>query len=115
MEKRKKLLMYAAISAMAVVLTMTFFCVFPDVAAKASAKDVLDVIIKVLKYVSIIVGVIMLLSGIMKFVVAKQNDNGPDEHKAAATMAVGIVLIILFTVIIDESMVKKIAGWITDK
>ena len=114
MEKRKKLMTYAAIAAMAVVLTMTFAFVVPDVfAATAKAKDVLNVIIQVLKYVSIIIGVIMLLSGIMKFVVAKQNDNGPDEHKAAATMAVGIVLIILFTVIIDKGMVDTIASWMS--
>lgn len=113
MEKKTKIISYSVICAMAAVLAATAYYVMPEVYAEATAADVLSVVHTVLKYISVIIGIVLFLSGIMKYVVAKQNDSGPEEHKAAATMAVGIVLIILFTVIIDDTMMTKIAGWIS--
>ncbi len=76
------------------------FAAEPDGAAAAST--VMDIIYTVLKYITTIVGVIMVIVGIVGFVVSRQNENGPDEHKAVVKMAVGIVLILLFTVIITK-------------
>ena len=102
-----------AVIAMALALAVPIFMMTGGVyAAPAKASDVLEVIHKVLKFLTVIVGSIVLLSGIVKYVMAKQDSNGPDEHKAIMTMAVGVILIILFTVIIDKPVMDKIAGWI---
>ena len=101
-----------AVVVMALALATVILMLTGGVYAAAAAKDVLEVIHKVLKYLTVIVGSIVLLSGIVKYVMAKQDSNGPDEHKAIMTMAVGVILIILFTVIIDDNVMSKIAGWI---
>ena len=101
-----------AVIAMALALAVPIFMMTGGVYAAAQAKDVLEVIHKVLKYLTVIAGSIVLLSGIVKYVMAKQDSNGPDEHKAIMSMAVGVILIILFTVIIDTDTMNTIAGWI---
>ena len=76
--------------------------VYADNELNEGAKNIVGMVYKVLKYIAVIIGVVMFLSGVMGFVTSKQNDNGPEEHKAVAKMAVGVILTVLFTVIINE-------------
>ncbi len=79
---------------------------------KEKVNTVMEIIHAVLKYTTMIIGVITLLTGIVSFVISKQNDNGPDEHKAIVKMAVGLILIMLFTLIINENMWDKLVEMI---
>ena len=77
--------------------------VYADGELNEGAKNIVGMVYRVLKYIAVIIGVVMFLSGVMGFVTSKQNDNGPEEHKAVAKMAVGVILTVLFTVIINEN------------
>lgn len=109
--KKEKVFYITAFALVAVLLTATANILFPEVMAadgiSGGATNIVKIIYKVLKYIAVIVGVIFFLSGVMGYVVARQNENGPDEHKAVTKMAVGLILTLLFTVIIKENWAVK--------
>ena len=88
------------VAMLGVLLSASMFIMFPSAFADANAEIVVTFVIRVLKLISIVTGVIFILVGAFKFSIAHANDQGPDQNKAIAT---GLVLILLFTVIINKS------------
>lgn len=91
------------VAMLGVLLSASMFIMFPSAFADANAEIVVTFVIRVLKLISIVSGVIFILVGAFKFSIAHANDQGPDQNKAIAMMATGLVLVLLFTVIINKS------------
>ena len=87
----------------ALVCTVAFMlCI--SYAADDNVSKVVGVVYTVLNALTKIIGGFMVISGIVSYVIAKQNDNGPDEHKAVTKMAVGLILILLFSIIGKDTL-----------
>ena len=115
MRTRRQILMFLAIAGIAALMTVVVCNGIPivyadttDTSGDAKINKVMSIIYPVLKYLTIFIGGFMIISGIIAYVIAKQNDNGPDEHKAIVKMAVGSVLVMLFTVILDQGTLEKL-------
>ena len=115
MRTRRQILMFLAIAGIAALMTVVVYNGIPivyadttDTSGDAKINKVMSIIYPVLKYLTIFIGGFMIISGIIAYVIAKQNDNGPDEHKAIVKMAVGSVLVMLFTVILDQGTLEKL-------
>ena len=115
MRTRRHILMFLAIAGIAALMTVVVYNGIPivyadttDTSGDAKINKVMSIIYPVLKYLTIFIGGFMIISGIIAYVIAKQNDNGPDEHKAIVKMAVGSVLVMLFTVILDQGTLEKL-------
>ena len=91
------------VAMLGVLLSASMFIMFPSAFADANAEIVVTFVIRVLKLISIVTVVIFILVGVFKFSIAHANDQGPDQNKAIAMMATGLVLVLLFTVIINKS------------
>ena len=116
MRTRRQILMFLAIAGIAALMTVVVYTGMPivyadppaaDTSSDAKIKKIMDILYPVLKYLTIFIGGFMIISGIIAYVIAKQNDNGPDEHKAIVKMAVGSVLVMLFTVILNQGLLES--------
>ncbi len=120
MRTRRQILMFLAIAGIAALMTVVVYTGMPivyadtpaatpaaDTSSDAKINKVMSIIYPVLKYLTIFIGGFMIISGIIAYVIAKQNDNGPDEHKAIVKMAVGSVLVMLFTVILNQGLLES--------
>ena len=63
-------------------------------------------IFNVLKTITTIVGAIFLIVGIVRFIIAHANEDGPNQQKAAMLIATGIALIIIGPVLSQLIQVK---------
>lgn len=61
-------------------------------AAEASA---FESIFRVVKIITTVLGAIFLIVGIVKFVIAHANEDGPSQQKAAMMIATGIALVVI--------------------
>ena len=100
---------------MIMALSAVMLVVFPTALAdgEETATTVMNIIHRVLQYVTTIIGVLMLITGIISFVISRQEENGPNEHKSIVKMAVGLILIILFTMIINDEVWNSLVSSIT--
>ncbi len=60
--------------------------------AFATQDAAFSVIFSVGKYIAGVLGVIFIFVGIIRYIIANNNDSGPDMQKAAQMLATGIVL-----------------------
>ena len=67
--------------------------------ANGKQQGVFDIIFKIAKYICGVLGVIFIMVGIMRYVIAHNNESGPDMQKAAQMLATGLVLIALGVVV----------------
>ena len=100
---KKRLLM---VMCLATIMTLMFASVMVMAADTASVAAVVHTVLSALTK---IIGGFMVISGIISYVIAKQNDNGPDEHKAITKMAVGLVLILLMTIVTPNMITDLIS------
>ena len=99
---------------MATVLVAAFYYFVPTVmAADPNVLQIFNIVGTVLRTISTIVGAIMVLAGIFQYAPAHANDNGPDQQKGIMMLATGVVLIILFTVIINSKVIEALANMVS--
>lgn len=107
---KKEIMVIALIG---VLLAVGLFMLFPHAdAANANATTVINLIVKVLKFIAITVGVIFVLVGIFKFSIAHANEQGPEQQKAIMMMATGLILILLFTLVVTQDVVTNLVNMI---
>ena len=70
-------------------------------AATAAAEAMIEGILKVVKLICNVVGILFAIVGIVKFVIAHANEQGPEQQKAAVMMATGLVLVLLGLLVLD--------------
>lgn len=80
-------------------------------ASNTAANSAITIVFNVATYIAMILGVIMLIAGIIKFVVAHTNDSGPDQQKAAQMIAAAIVLIGLGGVLTLSPLKDLVNSW----
>lgn len=95
---------------MAAVLATTLAFVFPSAFAKPQAKDVIDVILKIICMIVAVRGGMFLLSGFAAFADAQAENDGPARNKAIGTITAGVALILLPILLV----VLPVAQWIQD-
>ena len=76
-----------------IMLTVNIFADNYD--AKKSSTKVINGIINVALLIAIVVGILLIIVGVIKFVVAHANEDGPGQQKAAMLLATGIALLLL--------------------
>lgn len=65
-----------------------------------NAKLAMWAVITIVCQIVRIVGVIFIIVGVVKFVIAHANEQGPEQQKAIMMLATGVVLIIVPTILI---------------
>ena len=74
--------------------------------AGQAATSAMDAVFGVIRLIMTVVGVLLLLVGLIKFIIAHANEDGPNQQKAAMMMAAGLALLVFAFVInqlgIDE-------------
>ena len=93
------------------VMAMQVLNIFAFAGSTAAADQAITIVFNVATYIAMILGVIMLIAGIIKFVVAHTNDSGPDQQKAAQMIAAAIVLIGLGGVLSLSPLKNLVAMW----
>ena len=78
-----------------IMLTVNIFADDPNYSASTSSKKVINGIVNVALLVAIVVGILLIIVGVIKFVVAHANEDGPGQQKAAMLLATGIALLLL--------------------
>ena len=63
--------------------------------AESTGSTMITGIINIVIMMAVIVGVMFLLVGIVKFVIAHANEDGPGQQKAAMMIATGIALLVI--------------------
>ena len=102
---------------MVFILTTCFFGampVFADGNIPKGATEAFDAIFKVVAIITSIVAILFILVGLVKFITAHANDNGPDQQKAAMMIATGVGLLVLAGLIgtlgINEKLIVQDGG-----
>ena len=60
-----------------------------------AAESAFNAIFNVLKTITTVIGAIFLIVGIVRFIIAHANEDGPNQQKAAMLIATGIALVII--------------------
>lgn len=103
---------------MVFILSTCFLGAMPVFASDGSslkgAKEAFDAIFKVVSIITSIVAILFILVGLVKFITAHANDNGPDQQKAAMMIATGVGLLVLAGLIgtlgINEKLIDTTGG-----
>ena len=98
---------YITIVAMIVYLMLSM-TVFAENSPNDTAKNAFDIVFDVGQSICIVLGVIFLFAGILRYVIAHTNDSGPDMQKAAQMIATGIILTGIGAIIGADSFKKLI-------
>ena len=78
-----------------IMLTVNIFADNTNYSAETSSTKVINGIINVALLIAIVVGILLIIVGVIKFVVAHANEDGPGQQKAAMLLATGIALLLL--------------------
>ena len=93
--KNKKARLLVLFFIMLQMFNTTVFADDPAYKASDSSKKVINGIVNVALLVAIVVGILLIIVGVIKFVVAHANEDGPGQQKAAMLLATGIALLLL--------------------
>ena len=93
------------------IMVMQVLGMFAYAGSTAAANAAIEIVFNVATYIAMILGIIMLIAGIIKFVVAHTNDSGPDQQKAAQMIAAAIVLIGIGAVLTLSPLKNLVAQW----
>ena len=77
-------------------------------AATDTARDLVKDILIIVYNIVRIVGIIFIIIGLVKFVIAHANEQGPEQQKAAMMMATGVVLVLLPTILGAMKLYDKV-------
>ena len=114
-KKKQEIMMYATAAVMAAVLVAMVYHIMPTVMAAGTVEEIFGIVGTVLRTISCVAGGILILGGIFKYATAHATDNGPDQQKGIIMIATGIVLILLFTVVVTDAVIKTLATLIESK
>ena len=106
-DHRKRVIAFISMMCVFALMTAVFPTAFAD---GVSAGEVISKIITLVKYICIVVGVLLTVMGIVKFILAHNEGDGPAQQKAGVTLAVGLVLIAVGA----TKFLDSIASWIPD-
>ena len=112
-KRRERILAMGMFGMLAV--TVIALASFGPLLAFADAVDMAtEIIFKILKVISIVIGAFFILFGIVKIAIAQANDTPQESHKSIMMVAAGLVLILLGTVILNDAMVKTVSDMIRE-
>lgn len=94
-----------ALMAMAMCATCTSRMVYAD-----AGTDMINAILTVAKMIVRVIGIIVAIVGIVKFVMSHSEGDGPAQTKAAGVAATGVALIILPSVLDQIDFAGMING-----
>lgn len=69
------------------------------IAGEAAAGKAFGLVIKAVRVIGTVAGALFVLVGIIRFVIAHANEDGPNQQKAALMIATGVALIIVVSLI----------------
>lgn len=67
-------------------------------ADQANASDVIQGVMKIIFSIASIVGILLTVLGIIRFVIAYANEQGPAQQQAIQMVAAGVILLLLGTI-----------------
>lgn len=99
----KKFMPYVTVGCLALlVLCIPQTALAADTAAATtSATAMIEALLKVVKLICNVMGIGFAIVGIVKFVIAHANEQGPEQQKAVQWMATGLVLVLLGVLVLD--------------
>ena len=81
-----------------------------DNAGTAAATDALGGVVKIVSLITNIVGIIFVVVGFVRYVMAHANDDGPSQQKAALFIGTGIALFLVGSILTN----MNISTWIAN-
>ena len=112
LERRNRVLRrMACVGLFACLGTMLFGAPLFAFASDLTVQAV-GIIFKILRAICIVLGAFFVVFGVVKVAIAHASDNPQDQSKALIMSAVGLVLVLMGSVILGESMQTSVADMI---
>lgn len=108
-DNRRNTIMVIGIAVLTVI-GLYLFC--PSVFANTNADTMITSVVQIIATLCTVVGVILGIVGLVKFIIAHANEQGPEQQKAIMWIAVAIILIIVPNII--STVATNWSGLIND-